>query len=83
MVQPAGRTDGIEDNAIYVMGRKLKAEKDSKYEAVTYQDEQYLVNTSGKIMKNAKNLKDADDVYYCTDKKGVITYRGTEKHKKS
>ncbi|MCI9135837.1 MAG: DUF4124 domain-containing protein [Lachnospiraceae bacterium] len=33
-------------------------------------------------MKNAKNIKDADDVYYCTDKKGVITYKGTEKYKK-
>lgn len=61
--------DGIEDDAIYVMGKKLKADKDTKYEAVTYKDEQYLVNTSGKIMKNARNTKDADDVYYWTDKR--------------
>lgn len=74
--------DGMEENAIYVMGRKLKADKDSKCEAVTYKGEQYLVNTSGKIMKNAKNTKDADDVYYCTDKKGIITYKGAEKYKK-
>ena len=74
--------DGIEDNAIYVMGKRLKAEKDSKYDAVTYNGDQYLINTSGKIMKNAKNQKDADDVYYCTDKKGVIIYKGTEKYKK-
>ena len=31
------------------MGKRLKADKDSKYEAVTYNDEQYLINTSGKI----------------------------------
>lgn len=80
--QKGAGADGIEDNAIYVMGKRLKADKDSKYEAVTYNDEQYLINTSGKLMKNAKNQKDADDVYYCTDKKGVITYKGTEKYKK-
>lgn len=77
--QKGAGADGIEDNAIYVMGKRLKADKESKYEAVTYNNEQYLINTSGKIMKNAKNQKDADDVYYCTDKKGVITYKGTEK----
>ena len=64
------------------MGRKIKADKDSKREAVTYKGQQYLVNTSGKIMKNAKNTRDADDMYYCTDKKGVITYKGAEKYKK-
>ncbi|NBI71978.1 HAMP domain-containing protein [Clostridiaceae bacterium] len=74
--------DGIEENAIYVMGRKLKADKDSRCEAVTYKGEQYLVNTSGKIMKNAKNTRDADDMYYCTDKKGIIIYKGAEKYKK-
>ena len=74
--------DGMEDGSIYVMGQRQKADKDAKYEAVSYKDEQYLVNTSGKIMKNAKNTKDADDIYYCTDKKGVITYRGSEKFKK-
>lgn len=80
--QKGAGADGIEDNAIYVMGKRLKADKESKYEAVTYNNEQYLINTSGKIMKNAKNQKDADDVYYCTDKKGVITYKGIEKYKK-
>ena len=33
----------------------------------------YLVNTSGSIMKNKKNLKDTDDGYYCTDSKGHVT----------
>ena len=32
-----------------------------------------VVNTSGSIMKNKKNLKDADDMYYCTDSKGHVT----------
>ena len=39
----------------------------------------YLVNTAGSIQKKKENLKDRDGYYYCTDAKGVITYRGDEK----
>ena len=31
-------------------------------------------------MKKKTNIRDADDVYYCTDKDGVITYSGDEKY---
>lgn len=74
--------DEIHEDAIYVKGRLLKADKDAKLEAVTFEDEEYLINTSGKIQKNKTNAKDADDNYYCTDSKGVITYKGSQKWEK-
>lgn len=72
--------NGISDGYLYRKGRKLEADSDLKYEPVTYDGKEYLVNTSGKIMKSRKNLKDGNDVYYCTDKSGVVTYSGLEKN---
>lgn len=59
----------------------LTAEDGSRYEPFEYDGKEYLINTSGKIMKKRKNIKDADDRYYCTDSEGVITYSGYEKYK--
>lgn len=73
--------DGIDKDSIYIKGRRLEAEAGSKYEAIEYKGKNYLVSTSGKVMKNKKNVKDADDTYYCTDKNGIITYQGTDKKK--
>lgn len=72
--------NGINDGMIYIKGRLLKAEKDAKLEVVTYDGNDYLVNTSGKIQKNKTNVKDADDYYYCTDSEGIVTYKGAEKN---
>ncbi len=72
--------NGIHDGILYIKGRTMKADSDSKYEAVEWEGNDYLVNTSGKIQKNKKNAKDADDYYYCTDADGIITYRGTDKY---
>lgn len=71
--------DGINDGYIYIKGRLLKADSDEKYKIVTYKDKDYLIGTSGQIAKNKKNIKDADDTYYCTDKNGIVTYQGDEK----
>ena len=72
-------TDGIDGDSIYVKGRRLEAEEGTKYQPVTYKDETYLISTSGKLVKNKKNVKDSDDVYYKTDSKGRIVDSGTEK----
>ncbi len=72
--------DGISDGELYCKGRLMKADKDSRLEVVTYDDSQYLVNTSGKIQKKKTNIKDADDRYYCTDSDGIVIYRGNEKY---
>ena len=72
--------NGIHDGILYIKGQTMKADSDAKYEAAEWEGNDYLVNTSGKIQKSKKNIKDADDYYYCTDSDGVITYKGTEKY---
>lgn len=70
---------GIQDGELYIKGRLMKADKDAKLEIVNFDGNDYLVNTSGKIQKNKKNAKDADDYYYCTDSDGIVTYKGADK----
>lgn len=72
-------TDGIDGDYIYIKGRKVQAEEGTKYQPFTYKDNTYLISTSGKLVKNKKNVKDADDVYYKTDSKGIIVESGSEK----
>lgn len=70
---------GIYSDMIHINGRILKADREARYEVKSYQDKDYLVNTTGKIQKNRKNLKDADGKYYSTNAEGVVTYSGYEK----
>lgn len=72
-------TDGIDGDSIFIKGRRMEAEEGSKYQPITYKDETYLISTSGKLMKNKKNIKDSDDVYYKTDSKGRIVDSGNDK----
>lgn len=76
--------NGIYSNTIYVNGRRIEADSDEGYTQVDLDGKEvssggYLVNTSGKIQKNAKNKKDKNDMYYCTDSDGIVTYYGSEK----
>ncbi len=50
-----------------------------KYQEVEFEGEPYLINTTGTIQKKKTNIKDGDDTYYCTDSRGVVTYKGSEK----
>lgn len=80
-----------DEKYIYREGRRMEAEDDVKYEPFDAWGEKpesmddatngsyYLVNTAGSIQKKKENLKDRDGYYYCTDAKGIITYRGDEK----
>lgn len=75
------------DDVLYVKGLRIKADSDMRYQAYDLtigkfldspataigNNSAYVVNTSGSIMKNKKNLKDTDDSYYCTDSKGHVT----------
>lgn len=71
--------DAIFEDSIYIKGRLLKADSDARYETVEYKGNTYLINTSGKLVKNKKNIKDADETYYSTDKNGIVIYEGSEK----
>ncbi len=70
--------EGIYDDGIYEKGRLQTIEYGMRYGVIKYQGKEYLVNQSGKIQKNKKNVKDADEVYYSTDKDGIITHRGNK-----
>lgn len=60
--------DGIDDGYLYDNGILIKAESgDEKYTVATYDGKEYLVNTSGKVMK-AGTYKDTK-----TDKKYTVT----------
>ena len=74
--------NGIDGDSIYINGRRIEADSDMRYEQFEYDGESYLISAAGKIMKGRTNVKDADGYYYCTDKKGVVTYYGEERYKK-
>ena len=40
---------------------------------------QVLVNTAGSVQAGKTNLKDSNDIYYATDKNGVVQYNGQDK----
>ena len=40
---------------------------------------QVLVNSSGAVQSSKTNLKDSNDIYYATDKNGVVLYNGEKK----
>lgn len=68
--------NGISDNYIYLNGRRLTAEEDTKYQAVLNpaDGKMYLLNESGTIQKNKKNLKDSDGYYFCSSSKGIVVH---------
>lgn len=68
--------NGINDNYIYLNGRRLAAEDGTKYQLVEYEGTSYLVNESGTVQKKKKNLKDADGYYYCTKSDGTLQDHG-------
>ena len=84
----SGKGRGLNEtkDTLYVNGLRIKADSDMRYQVysmskgalvedpatVLGKDDTYVVNTSGSIMKNKKNLKDTDDMYICTDKDGHL-----------
>lgn len=59
------------DGCLYYKGKLQKASKDLTYEVITVNDTDYLVNTSGKIMKK-KTVKDKDGTKWATNASGVV-----------
>lgn len=62
---------GVHDSVLYYMGRAQKAEDGNKYEVITVDGSNYLVNGSGRIVKNRK-VKDSDGTEYRTNSGGVV-----------
>lgn len=67
---------GVKDNYLYYMGKLQTADEGSRYQIISFPSgnnySNYLVNQSGKVMKNAKNLRDADGVKYTSNSAGII-----------
>lgn len=79
--------EGIYKDKLYVKGRRIEADSEQGYVMVELDGTEtetvgtaYLINTSGKVQKNKTNVKDKDDMYYCTNSDGVVTYVGAEKY---
>lgn len=69
---------GVKENHLYYMGRLQKADSYSRYMVFSIRTSNssshtnYLVNTSGRVLKSAK-VKDKDGVEYRTNASGVLT----------
>ncbi|WP_097004863.1 cell wall-binding protein [Lacrimispora amygdalina] len=64
--------NGIYDDSIYIQGRLLEADRYERYKVVEFEGKEYLVSTSGRLVKNRFNVKDGDDKYYVTNSDGTI-----------
>lgn len=70
---------GVKNNSLYYRGKLQKAEQGLKYEVISVPagssgHTNYLVNTSGKIVKatSSSGVKDADGTRYTTNSSGVL-----------
>ena len=69
----AGRGySGVEDGFLYYMGKLQKADSGTKYEVIEVNDKNYLVTTSGKVVKSS-TVKDANGAKFKTSSAGVVT----------
>lgn len=78
---------GIQDNRLYIDGRRQDADADLRYAPVEFDGKQYLVNASGIIQRASasskssqkpdlgngfKDVKDSNDTIWVVDTQGVI-----------
>ena len=62
----------MEDGFLYYMGKLQKADSGTKYEVIEVNDKNYLVTTSGKVVKSS-TVKDANGTKFKTSSSGVVT----------
>ena len=64
---------GVRSNKLYYKGKLQMAETDQKYVGIKINNLVYLVNQSGVIQKNKKNVKDSDGSAWTTNSSGIVT----------
>lgn len=69
--------NGVKDNYLYYMGKLQEAESGSKYQVITIDNKNYVVNTSGKLAKST-TVKNADGVKYKTNGSGILVKEDDE-----
>ena len=62
---------GVKDNHLYYAGKLQEATDGSKYMCYRVNGNNYVVNSSGKIMKNS-NVKNSDGVKFTTSSSGTL-----------
>lgn len=69
---------GINNNSLYYKGKLQKAEAGLKYQVISVPSASgdahtnYLVNTSGKLVKSTSGVKDADGIKYASNSQGIL-----------
>ena len=63
--------NGVKDNYLYYKGKLQKATDGQKYVCYEVDNKNYVVNSSGKVMKNAK-VKNSDGVKFVTNASGQL-----------
>lgn len=65
---------GIYNNKLYYKGKLQRASVEQKYAGIDVGENRvYLVNSSGTIMKNRKNLRDGDGSKWSSNSSGIVT----------
>ncbi len=64
---------GVKNGKLYYKGKLQMADPEQKYAGIQVNNLIYLVNSSGVVQKNKKNIKDADDYRWSTNSTGVVT----------
>lgn len=62
---------GVKDNFLYYAGKLQKATDGTKYMCYRVDGNNYVVNSSGKVMKSAK-VKNSDGVKFTTNSSGIL-----------
>ncbi|PNV59141.1 cell wall-binding protein [Clostridium sp. chh4-2] len=69
--------NGVKDGYLYYMGKLQKAESGTKYQVITIDNKNYVVNTSGKLAKST-TVKNGDGVKYKTNSTGILVKEDDE-----
>ena len=64
--------NGVKDNYLYYKGKLQKATDGQKYVCYRVDNKNYVVNSSGKVMKSTK-VKNSDGVKFVTNASGQLT----------
>lgn len=67
---------GVKNSSLYYKGKLQKAAEGLKYEVISMPSgsghTNYLVNSSGKVIKSTSGVKDGDGIKYITNSAGVV-----------
>lgn len=63
---------GVKDNYLYYCGRRQKAESGERYSIASLDGKEYVIDESGRVQKNKKNIKDRNGAKMSTTGAGTV-----------